>query len=342
MPEQLRLMAVHAHPDDESSKGAATMAKYVAEGVDVMVATCTGGERGDDPQPRAQGRRRHRCATSPSPPPEMDAAAGDPRRRASAGSASSTPGCPRATRRRRCPRAASPSSRSRGGRRPLVRLIREFRPHVDDDVRRERRLPAPRPHHDPQGLGAGLRRRRATPSATPSAGEPWQPLKLYYDRGFSRARIWPPRGAARRGARVAVRGVAGALEGGPARAGRSPPACRAPTSSRSVTGRCSRTPPRSTSRRGRGRRRNRIPSSARASASKPTNVNISTPGTNGGGCAVSRWAPTPKRKPSGEENATSSNPAAANVSRRAPFDRAGAGAGSRRRWRRARTATEAW
>ena len=42
----LRLLAVHAHPDDESSKGAATMAKYVAEGVQVMVATCTGGERG--------------------------------------------------------------------------------------------------------------------------------------------------------------------------------------------------------------------------------------------------------------------------------------------------------
>src|SRR4029450_12877213 len=44
--EQLRLMAVHAHPDDESSKGAATMARYVAEGVDVHVVTCTGGERG--------------------------------------------------------------------------------------------------------------------------------------------------------------------------------------------------------------------------------------------------------------------------------------------------------
>src|SRR5919112_2366712 len=39
-------MAVHAHPDDESSKGAATMAKYVAEGIDVLVVTCTGGERG--------------------------------------------------------------------------------------------------------------------------------------------------------------------------------------------------------------------------------------------------------------------------------------------------------
>ncbi|HEX3205754.1 MAG TPA: PIG-L family deacetylase, partial [Propionibacteriaceae bacterium] len=44
--ERLRLLHVHAHPDDESSRGAATTAKYVAEGVDVVVATCTGGERG--------------------------------------------------------------------------------------------------------------------------------------------------------------------------------------------------------------------------------------------------------------------------------------------------------
>src|ERR1700758_1477128 len=40
-------MAGHAHPDDESSKGAATMARYAREGADVLVATLTGGERGD-------------------------------------------------------------------------------------------------------------------------------------------------------------------------------------------------------------------------------------------------------------------------------------------------------
>ena len=34
------------HPDDEASKGAATVARYVAEGVEVLIATCTGGERG--------------------------------------------------------------------------------------------------------------------------------------------------------------------------------------------------------------------------------------------------------------------------------------------------------
>ena len=43
----LRLMCAHAHPDDESSKGAATMAMYAAQGVEVTVLTMTGGERGD-------------------------------------------------------------------------------------------------------------------------------------------------------------------------------------------------------------------------------------------------------------------------------------------------------
>ena len=52
MSESLRLMAVHAHPDDESSKGAATMARYVDEGVRVRVVTCTGGERGDVLNPK--------------------------------------------------------------------------------------------------------------------------------------------------------------------------------------------------------------------------------------------------------------------------------------------------
>jgi mycothiol S-conjugate amidase len=40
-------MAVHAHPDDESSKGAATLARYVDQGRRVLVVTLTGGERGD-------------------------------------------------------------------------------------------------------------------------------------------------------------------------------------------------------------------------------------------------------------------------------------------------------
>jgi mycothiol S-conjugate amidase len=42
-----RLLFVHAHPDDESSKGAATAARYVDEGAQVVLVTCTGGEAGE-------------------------------------------------------------------------------------------------------------------------------------------------------------------------------------------------------------------------------------------------------------------------------------------------------
>ena len=46
-PDPLCLLAVHAHPDDESSKGAGTVAKYHAEGVRTVLVCCTGGEEGD-------------------------------------------------------------------------------------------------------------------------------------------------------------------------------------------------------------------------------------------------------------------------------------------------------
>lgn len=41
------LLSVHAHPDDEASKGASTVAKYKADGVRTVLVTCTGGEEGD-------------------------------------------------------------------------------------------------------------------------------------------------------------------------------------------------------------------------------------------------------------------------------------------------------
>lgn len=46
MPDR-RAMFVHAHPDDESSSNAATMAKLVDEGAHVTLVTCTLGEEGE-------------------------------------------------------------------------------------------------------------------------------------------------------------------------------------------------------------------------------------------------------------------------------------------------------
>jgi mycothiol S-conjugate amidase len=45
--QSLCLLTVHAHPDDEASKGAGTVARYHSEGVRTVLVTCTGGEAGD-------------------------------------------------------------------------------------------------------------------------------------------------------------------------------------------------------------------------------------------------------------------------------------------------------
>src|SRR5215207_6749096 len=45
--QRLCLLTVHAHPDDESSKGAGTVPRYHDEGVRTVLVTCTGGEAGD-------------------------------------------------------------------------------------------------------------------------------------------------------------------------------------------------------------------------------------------------------------------------------------------------------
>ena len=45
----LTLMAVHAHPDDESSSTGGVLAHYAGAGVRTVVVTCTNGEFGDGP-----------------------------------------------------------------------------------------------------------------------------------------------------------------------------------------------------------------------------------------------------------------------------------------------------
>jgi mycothiol S-conjugate amidase len=47
MEERFCLLTVHAHPDDEASKGPGTIARYHAAGVHTVLVTCTGGEEGD-------------------------------------------------------------------------------------------------------------------------------------------------------------------------------------------------------------------------------------------------------------------------------------------------------
>src|SRR5919106_3533564 len=47
------LLQIHAHPDDEASKGSGVTARYAAEGVNTVLVTCTGGEAGEILNPAA-------------------------------------------------------------------------------------------------------------------------------------------------------------------------------------------------------------------------------------------------------------------------------------------------
>ena len=65
MADNLTLMAVHAHPDDEASSTGGVLARYSAEGVRTVVVTCTNGEFGDSPggvKPGADGHDEQEVA----------------------------------------------------------------------------------------------------------------------------------------------------------------------------------------------------------------------------------------------------------------------------------------
>ena len=61
----LTLMAVHAHPDDESSSTGGVFARYADEGMNTVLVTCTNGELGDGPEhvkPDEDGHDPHQVA----------------------------------------------------------------------------------------------------------------------------------------------------------------------------------------------------------------------------------------------------------------------------------------
>lgn len=57
--DNLTLMAVHAHPDDESSSTGGILARYSDEGVTTVLVTCTNGEYGDGPDHVKPGEPGH-------------------------------------------------------------------------------------------------------------------------------------------------------------------------------------------------------------------------------------------------------------------------------------------
>jgi mycothiol S-conjugate amidase len=185
MEDRLCLLTVHAHPDDEASKGAGTVAKYVAEGAYAVLVCCTGGEAGDilnpamdTPEVRAnihEVRRQELAAAADVIGYSEVVMLGYKDSGMPGTPANEDPGC----------FAMADLDEAVG---KLVAIIRRTRPQVIVTYADEQKG-YPHPDHlrvhditIPAFEAAG------DPDAFPEAGEPWQPLKLYYTM-WSRARI---------------------------------------------------------------------------------------------------------------------------------------------------------
>src|SRR5580704_19512844 len=185
MSTRLCLLTVHAHPDDEASKGPATVARYAAEGVRTVLVCCTGGEQGDilnpamdTPEVRADlaGVRMRELAEAAriigydevvllgyrdSGMPDTEANA-DPRSFAQA-----------------------PLDEAVGR---LVEVIRRVRPQVVVTYPADQEG-YPHPDHlRVYEITGPAVEAAADPSASVGSGEPWRVSKIYYS-AWSRARI---------------------------------------------------------------------------------------------------------------------------------------------------------
>lgn len=182
-----RLLAVHAHPDDESSKGAATMASYVAAGVSVMVATCTGGERGDilnAQMARVPHALRDLAGLRRLEMAEAAAALGVEHRWLGFVDSGLPEGDPLPPLPPGC-FALQPLERAAA---PLVRLVREYRPHVILSYDENGGYPHP-DHIMAHRVAVEAYEAAGDPARYVGLGEPWSPLKLYYDRAFNPERF---------------------------------------------------------------------------------------------------------------------------------------------------------
>ncbi len=185
MDERLCLLTVHAHPDDESSKGAGTVARYHQEGIHTVLVCATGGEEGEILNP-AMDRPEVRALIHEVRQEELARAAKiigydevvmlGYRDSGMAGTpANEDPRC--------FARATLDEAVGR-----LVAEIRRARPQVvvtySDD-----QSGYPHPDHlRVHDISLVAFEAASDPAAYPEAGAPWQPLKLYYTV-WSRTRI---------------------------------------------------------------------------------------------------------------------------------------------------------
>lgn len=185
MTDGLRLLSVHAHPDDEASKGAGTVARYVGEGARATLVCCTGGEAGDILNP-AMDRPEIRADLAAVRRAELDRSVdviGYQELVMLGYRDSGMPDSPENADPRCFARAPLDEAVER-----LVAIIRRTRPHViltyGDD---QQGYPHP-DHLRVHEISLVAWDAAGDPDRFPDAGAPWTPSKLYYS-AWSRARF---------------------------------------------------------------------------------------------------------------------------------------------------------
>ena len=185
MNERLCLLTVHAHPDDESSKGAGTVAKYHAEGVHTVLVCCTGGEEGDILNP-AMDKPEVRENLHQVRMQELEQATKVIGYDEVVLLGYRDSGMPDSEANARPDSFAQADLDEAVGR--LVAVIRRTQPQVIVTYNEDQRG-YPHPDHlRVHDISVLAFDRAGDPGWYPDAGEPWQPLKLYYTV-WSRARM---------------------------------------------------------------------------------------------------------------------------------------------------------
>jgi len=179
------LLSIHAHPDDEASKGASTVAKYKTEGVRAVLVTCTGGEEGDILNP-VMDRPEIRADLATVRQRELEVASALIGYDEVVLLGYRDSGMPDSEANAR-PEAFANADLDEAVAR-LVEIIRRERPQViltyGDD---QQGYPHP-DHLRVHDISLPAFDRAGDPSYRPDLGEPFTPLKMYYSV-WSRARI---------------------------------------------------------------------------------------------------------------------------------------------------------
>ncbi|MGH2817566.1 MAG: mycothiol conjugate amidase Mca [Actinomycetota bacterium] len=185
MSKQRCLLAIHAHPDDESSKGAGTMARYASEGTRVVLVCATRGEAGDILNPRMDKPGiKERIAEIREA--ELETAGdilGVERVYQLGYRDSGMPG----TEWNEHPRAFCNADESEAVSR-IVEIIRKEKPDVVLGYDESRGYEHP-DHVKVHEWGTRAFHDAGNPDRFPDAGDTWLPSKLYYFATFSKQRM---------------------------------------------------------------------------------------------------------------------------------------------------------